>query len=212
MNTRKIAVVRAQPWAGYTDFTGVTPNHYRYSLYERKVPTGTNDYRGKPEYANLSNIVLRYEDLSIQEFLSQAKITFNVRRGVLARRTAGTADDTKCYAHVSAEVSGDDRIIAKRIGEYGGYQCYVVYLLSDEECRESPTYFHISSVPDYGRPSVGYDRKIARDCFIDINITNTIHEQGNMDRAAQLELFDYIDAEVAEVMAPMIALMKPVKE
>ncbi len=209
MNMRKIIVVQACPIQGYTNgIGGDSPNHHRYSVYERKEPKGSTDWSGKPEYRTISNILLRYEDKSIEDFLNELDIMFSVSRGLKATLWPGTIDSEDTFSvPVSGTVEGTDRVVAKHLGENAGYQCYLIYKKSHTVARKAPAYFSIKRVPDYGRSSVVYQVDTARKCFTARNLTNVIHEAKSGSELDQLQMFDWIEERVAPIMAPMVALL-----
>lgn len=220
MKGKKIAVVFASPCAGtkYEIGEGV-PNHYRYTVYERKLENAEPDWTGQPPKE--SAILLRYgPDVSIEEVLSKIKIEFGVRRGVKARTSAVVSEGDLLHLPVAARISGDDRIIVHPLGlfdaplgeEDNTYECYLIYQQSDVEARNAVSYFSITRVPYYGRAKAAYQPHIARDFFTMTNITGIMHGHAETDgdRQNMVTLFDWIDERVAKIMEPMVALLPEV--
>ena len=205
---RRIAVLVVSPCRGSIYSFSVVPNHHRYTLFERKVKTD-RVYNGKPEYAQVSTALLRYEDKSIEEFMTELSVTFSVGRGVQAHKRSASVDEDRRYMYVEAEVSGDDRIIAHRLGECEGYDCYAIYRQSDVEGRRALSSFRIKAVPDHGRASVVYMEDTLRKSFTEVNITQTIQHEGNMPIERQLVLFDWMNERIKPIAEPMVALLPP---
>lgn len=207
--SRRIAVLVVCPCRGSIYSSGSSvPNHHRYTLFERRVKTGTS-FGGKPEYTDISTALLRYEDMSIEEFMAELSISFSVSRGLQARKNAIADDEGRRYMYVSAAVSGDDRVIAHHLGECEGYECYAVYKQSDVEGRNALSSFHIKGVPAHGYSSVIYQEETLRKAFTSRNITQTIHHEGDMPTERQLVLFEWMNERIKPIVAPMIALLPP---
>ncbi len=206
---RRIAVLVVSPCRGSIYSFSEVPNHHRYTLFERKVKTGKFDIYDKEKTEEISTALLRYEDKSIEEFLSEIKVTFSVGRNLQARKNGIASDEDRRFMYVSASVSGDDRVIAHPLGECEGYDCYAVYRQSDLEGRNALSSFHIRNVPDHGRATVVYMEDTLRQSFTQRNITQTIQHEGNMPIERQLVLFDWMNERIKPIAEPMIALLPP---
>jgi len=205
----RIAVLVVGPCRGSIYEFNEVPNHHRYTLFERKAKTGKFDHLNRERVEEVSTALLRYESKTIEEFLSEIKVTFSVGRNLQARKNAITSDESRRFMYVSASVSGDDRVIAHPLGECEGYDCYAVYRQSDVEGRNALSSFHIKTVPDHGRATVVYMEDTLRDSFTRRNVTQTIQHEGNMPIENQLVLFDWMNERIKPIAAPMIALLPP---
>lgn len=207
---RRIAVLHAMPYRGDVYFDETLPNHYRYTLFERNVRI-KDDPAGKRQFKIVSKIVLRYEDTSIWEFLAQTRHSFSVSRGLRAvHNDVFGMEGPDAAIAVAMTISGSDRLTAKYLGEIDGYHCYVAYKESYLAAREVPYHFSLRSVPTHGMANVVYAPDTARNSFKRPNITET-HVKSD-DDFDELALFNKMDALIAPIMAPMVALLPPVKE
>lgn len=212
-NPRRIAVLHAAPCTGSYDYLKrLIPNHYRYTLFERRERTGRHDtIYDRPEVITHSKILLRYEDLSIEEFIARCRHSIRVNRGLVAFTSPVIPLPGNDVAiNVSLSIDGQDRIIARFLGVIDGYHCYVMFKESYLTNRQVPYHFSLRSVPDHGMANVVYQVDTARDSFKRPNITQT-HVTAE-DGYDELALFDKMDALIAPIMAPMVALLAPPKE
>lgn len=208
--SQKIAVMVASPCVGHLSPLGDVPNHYRYTLFE-KIVRQKSESEDSTSVERFSNLLLRYENMRIEQLLEHVKVTFGVhRRSVAAQKSpAKLLEDGRICFDASAVVSGDDRVIAHSLGEHMGYKLYVIYKQSCVEGRNALGYFSLSNMPNYGRSSVVYDPQVARQSFEGIRITQTRHESSSDSDENLVELFDHMNALIAPIMAPMVALLPP---
>jgi hypothetical protein len=190
--TNKIAVVFAAPWEG-TD-SEKNPNHYRYTVFDKRVGEDRT-----------STIILRYADMSIEQFLNKIKIELSYARGFHVSKAVNPGFEDKTYLEASCAVRVDEKFIATPIGRYEGYDCYLIYKESHTHPCPPKGIISVKEVPNYGNSSVGYAPETARSCIGVPNITNTMLGFGDIEE--ERRLFDAIDEEVADVLKPFIALL-----
>lgn len=212
-NPNRIAVLNAMPCRGSIDYLKrVTPNHYRYTLFERRVRTGKYDpVYNTHEVIVHNKILLRYEDMNIHEFLAGCSFSFAVDRNLPAFQSPVRGlPNWSVASDLSLGITGEDRIHAHYLGVIDGYNCYVTYKESYRRNHQVPYRFSLRSVPKYGKSNVVYQVDTAREAFQRPNITNTHIKTG--DGFDELALFDKMDALIAPIMEPMVALLSPVRE
>lgn len=191
--------------------TSTEPYHYRYTLFEysQQLEGSADDtWEGRGRTRKQMSALLRYSDVSIEDVLLAAKIEFGLRRGYYgstqgAMETIG--DDTRLVTF--ARVDGSALIEAKFLGEHLGHKCYLLHV---EQNPHTLHYFGIAALPNYGNARLVYAPDVVRDSFESLpddhslrSIMTEPHAKGfgsEMTVAQELDLFNFIDAQVAPKM------------
>lgn len=195
MNKNKIAILVACVCG---PDTGNETAHIRYQSWEKRVRTGETDHRDRHIYRSYSNIILRYNDTTIEQVLSQMSIGFMCRQFVQHRSLMGAEVGGIVRQFITASTTSEGYLQAIFLGMHEGQECYLVMI----DQNDTTGRFSVKEVPKYGRASVVYAHDTARGCF-DSPGDNTIFSDGSPPKE-MCALFDFMHERIVPHMQSAI--------
>lgn len=159
----------------------------RYTLWEKRP--------ADPHAVQSANVVLLYEDQSLEQILRQARYGFYAEdEAAPSFHVTDTGMSVKLHPITEVPL-GDISVTA--LGEYDGYACYVIQTLDiPSTSRRVDLRYSVTHMPGYGRARVVYQPNTVRETFDRVNVTNTMIPGDDPMR----RLFEFMDSRVHEVL------------
>jgi hypothetical protein len=159
--------------------------HLRYTAWANK--------RAEPFELQRERVVLVYEDMSLDDILSEIKYEYSCHH---MEADWGMTSSPKKLINVRAHINLNANFEVTYLGDYEDIACYCIMLHNEPPAGH---YFGISQMPIYGCGSGFYHNSTVLQSFERASVTHAIHDG---DRAAERKLFEFVDKEVQERFLP----------
>lgn len=180
----------------------VTGPEYRYRVWERNLIPG--DAHNAPQ-GKMTHVVLRYCDDLIMDVIERAKIKFNIRQ-LNAKVMPVQMQDDRFVLPLYSQIDAAQDLQIVSLGEHRDYDCYMLFI---ESPLNTPYYFNISHMPDYGRGTVVWSPDVTRETIfnghsgpgkIAMQGPDRFSACGPISRMDLHALWDFIDSKVFALM------------